>query len=152
MKKTALFLLTTLIAAFFLTACRAEYTDSYEPVCRFLKSYGVHARVFRSLADEDEEGYIDNEFSKQLFTKTELLPRDFTVAMSSRLEYVFEIGAFITPSQSDGLALADMCRERIELLESLADGKGELVMSGNLLIYIFDKNPKDAVVALKRVL
>ena len=151
--KRALFVLVSVVLAIsVLCSCRVEYTDSYEPVCKFLHSYGVEAKVYYSLAKEEEEHYLDEGISKQLFTNTELLPQNYTVAMSARLDYVFEIGVFVVPSRSDVQFLRELCRERLQLLGSLSAGEGEILLSGNLLIYIFDRSPKDAVDVLKRVL
>ena len=150
--KKCVILLIVVTALSTLFSCGVKYTDTRDPVYAFLEAYQVDARVYYSLAAEGEEEYAGNDLCKLLYANNDILPRNYTVAMHSRLDSVFELGVFLAPAESDAIELCELCLERISLLSSLASGEGRVFRRGDLVIYIFDESIEQAAKALDKVL
>ena len=135
-----------------LSSCRGKYKDTYSIVTNFLDVYGVECITYSSLAEEGSAGYITPEIRKQLFTNEEILPHDYSIALHSRLDGVFELGVFLADDTFDRLVLSDMCLSRVKLLGSLSRGEGNVFIKNNLVIYIFSSDIENALGSLRRVL
>ena len=136
----------------FLQSCRGKYNETAGVVSDFIREYGISAVPYSSLAKEGDDGFITPELCKQLFTNTDVLPRDYTLVLHSRLDSVFELGVFLSDDASDRLMIAEECGGRVRLLESLTEGEGRVFIKNNLVIYIFSKDVENALKTLERVL
>ena len=135
-----------------LCSCSSRY-ESTERVARiFATLYGIDGRIYSSLKTEGDDGFIEPSVKSTLFNRVELLPYDYTLIIHSRLDSVFELGLFLSPSASERRELSEMCLERISLLSSLADGEGKVLMRDNLVIYLFSSDIERAEACINKAL
>lgn len=151
MKRIALCIIVIVTLVLF-SSCGREYTDSLRIVNDFCSDYGISGRIYSSLAQEGETGHLDSSLVQIMFSRTELLPENYSLLMHTRLDSVFELGAFVTDSSEERMELSEMCLERIGVLSSLSQGSGEVVIRDNLLVYFFAEDAEGVKESLDRIL
>ena len=151
MKRISMLIVLCLIVLS-VTSCDARYDSTYGVVRSFLDEYGGGGNIYTSLAHEGDDGYITSEMCKVMFTRADCLPDDYSLLLLSRLDSVFELGVFLCSSGDEQLTIRDICLERLELLESMARGEGQVMIKNNLVIYFFTENTEAVMSALNSVL
>ena len=135
-----------------LCSCSARYESSERVVRIFAEAYGIDGRIYSSLAKEWTDGYIEPSLKSTMFSRTELLPYDYTLLIHSRLDSVFELGVFLANSARERGELSEMCYERIMLLASMSDSEGRVLMRDNLVVYFFTSDTKRVEECLNKAL
>lgn len=135
-----------------LSSCKGGYQDTRKIGERAASMLGDGVRVYYSLADEGDEHSLPHGLTLSMFKDPSLLPDNFTLILSARLDTVLEIGIFLSPNRSFSIDLSEVLLMRIREVEKLTDASGEVLIEDNLVIYYVADAGKEIVPVIKKSL
>lgn len=118
---------------FSLSSC-GESRSAYELLSEFVSVYGADGVIYRSDAEEWEEGYVEYDLLKKIYLFYKDFPEDFAIFLNSHADYGSECGVFVCRDSTECETVSEMCFERIKLL----DRRGEnsfVVREGRVVFY-----------------
>ena len=119
-----------------LTSCTERYC-ARDIANEFLLEYPLDAKVYFSDADEETDGYIDEETLTLIFDCNELPNIEYALILYGKVSTVREIGVFIIENGDDMMDISRVISDRIELLSSLCEGEGFVRKYKTVLVYGF---------------
>lgn len=134
MKRTLAIIL--LLCLVFLTSCSPE-RRAEDIAAEFCRGYPLEAKVYSSLADEHEEGYIDAQMLVALYGSDNLSIEEFALILYGKVGTVWEIGIFVTKTSDERMELYELASGRIKLLSSLAEGEAFVRKYRGVFVYGF---------------
>lgn len=134
MKRTLSIIL--LLCLVFLTSCSPE-RRAEDIAAEFCRGYPLEAKVYSSLADEHEDGYIDAEILMALYGDDNVPTEEFALILYGKVSTVREIGIFITKTSDERMELYELASGRIKLLSSLTGGEGFIRKYRGVFVYGF---------------
>lgn len=150
MKKALAAVLIILIA---LSLVSCSYDKSAEAVLHdFCREYPIDSRIYSSLADTWEAGYIDSEMLYALYGMDEHPVREYAVVMYGKVDTVREIGVFIIENGQDKILLTELISGRIGFLSSFAEGEGFVKSYKGVMVYGFVENSARAQELFDRII
>lgn len=131
----ALFLVFMLSLPLF---CCGSSCSAEQIVREMCSSCGIEAAIYLSSAEEGAAGYLPG------LTLTELLDGElpsgveYALALHSRLDSVYELGAFVCADGGVATEVGDLVRGRLVFLDTVCTvGESFLFIKGNYVVYGF---------------
>lgn len=145
-------LLTVLSPLCLLVGCSSEITPE-QLTSQICSAYGIDGTEYSSLAAEGEEGYISERLESVLFDSAVPTSAHYSLVLHSRLDSVYEVGAFRCPVGEDRLYVRELAERRLLLLEAtVPDGEGIVLVRGELVIYVYLPDASGASELIDRIL
>lgn len=118
---------------FSLSSC-GESRSAYELLSEFVSVYGAEGIIYRSDAEEWEEGFAEYDLLKKIYLFYKDFPEEFAIFLNSHADYGSECGVFVCRDSSECFEVYEMCLERIKLLDRRGE-KSFIVREGRLVFY-----------------
>ena len=145
------FALILLILILLLTAC-GQNRRADEVLAGFCREYPIERQIYTSVADENDEGYIDSEMLMTLYGISEYPVREFALVFYGKIDTVREIGVFIIESGDDAIEVSDLAARRIRFLSSFSEGEGFIKKYRDVLVYGFVEDSSDTELIFDSIL
>lgn len=130
-------LLPLFLSVLLLFGCGRSYTAE-QIVGEMCSSCNIEARIYLSSAAEGEGAYLPS------LTLTELLDGElpcgveYALALHSRLDSVYELGAFVCSDGGTAAEVGELVRGRLAFLDTVCTvGEGFLLVKGKSVVYGF---------------
>lgn len=118
---------------FSLSSC-GESRSAYELLSEFVSVYGAEGIIYRSDAEEWEEGFAEYDLLKKIYLFYKDFPEEFSIFLNSHADYGSECAVFVCRNSSECFEVYEMCLERIKLLDRRGE-KSFIVREGRLVFY-----------------
>ena len=118
---------------FSLSSC-GESRSAYELLSEFVSVYGAEGIIYRSGAEEWEEGFAEYDLLKKIYLFYKDFPENFAIFLNSHADYGSECAVFVCRDSSECFEVYEMCLERIKLLDRRGE-KSFIVREGRLVFY-----------------
>ncbi len=130
-------LLIVLSPIVILVGCSAEH-DPEQVVSQICSAYGIAGRKYSSTASEDEDGYIGQRLESVIFDSHVPPSVEYCLVLHSKLDSLYEVGAFRCSAGEDRLYVRELVEKRLELLgATVPKGEGTVLVRGELVIYAY---------------
>ena len=123
----------TVFLCFGIVSC-GETRSASEMLFEFVSAYGAEGVVYRSDAEEWEEGYVEYDLLKKIYVFYQYFPEDFAIFLNSHADYGSECGVFVCRDGGEVSEVEEMCLERIKLL-GRGDENSFVVREGRIVFY-----------------
>lgn len=128
--------LILLLCIVFLTSCSPEMRAE-DIATAFCRDYPIEAKVYSSLSEEHEDGYIDADMLDALYGGAKVPTEEFALILYGKVSTVREIGVFVAETSDERMELYELASGRIRLLSSLAEGEGFIRKYRGVFVYGF---------------
>lgn len=100
----------------------------------FVSVYGAEGIIYRSDAEEWDEGYAEYDLLKKIYLFYQDFPEKFAIFLNSHADYGSECGVFICRDAAECESVSEMCLERIRLLDRQGE-RSFVLREGKLVFY-----------------
>lgn len=133
------FICIILIIAFLfsLSGCTKSQSSAHTLAKEIKDVLGLGGRVYASLLSESEEGYISEDMRESFFDEY-VLPLEYAIIVTSRIDSVSEIGIFYADGEVGVPDLVELSAHRLKILGELSQGGESLtVRYGDTVVYAY---------------
>lgn len=130
--------ITVLFAFLFsLAGCTKSQPSAHTSAKEIKGALGLSGRVYASLLQESEEGYISEDMREAFFDEYSL-PLEYALIVTSRIDVVSEIGIFYADGEVGVPDLIELASHRLRILGELSHGGESLtVRYGDAVVYAY---------------
>ncbi len=121
------------VLLFLLVSCTSE-PNAYTALSEFISAYGASGIIYSPQLAEDEDGYIDGELFGRIFVTNESPPENYALFLNSHADYGSECGIFVTSDAVERERIAEMCEERVRLLDPAGESR-VILRHGSVIFY-----------------
>ena len=111
-----------------------ERRSASDIISEFVSVYGAEGIIYRSDAEEWEEGFAEYDLLKRIYLFYKDFPEEFAIFLNSHADYGSECAVFVCRNSSECFEVYEMCLERIKLLDRRGE-KSFIVREGRLVFY-----------------